>query len=51
MTTYESNHEVLIHSSQVWMGHFNFILSLTLWSDSEREIFQDDFNYNKIYDV
>jgi len=51
MTTYESNHERLMLFAQNWMNHFNFVLSLTLWSDSEKSMYQEDFNYNKVYDV
>jgi hypothetical protein len=45
------NHEKLMTTSQIWMNHYNFLLSLSMWTDSEKKSFEEDFNFNKVYDV
>ena len=36
---------------RVWAEYYNWILSLKIWSNSDIAWFEDQFNFNKIYDV
>jgi hypothetical protein len=47
----EINHEILMNSAQLWMDHYNFLLSLSIWDEDQRRAFQGEFNFNKVYDV
>jgi hypothetical protein len=47
----EMDHEILMNSAQMWMVHYNFLLSLSIWDEDQRRAFQGEFNFNKVYDV
>jgi hypothetical protein len=47
----EMDHENLMNSAQFWMDHYNFLLSLSIWDEDQRRVFQEEFNFNKVYDV
>ncbi len=47
----ELDHEILMNSAQLWMDHYNFLLSLSIWDEDQRRAFQGEFNFNKVYDV
>ena len=38
-------------SCRVWAEHYSFLLGLSIWDDAEKAWFEDQFNFNKIYDV
>jgi len=46
----EMDHENLMNSAQLWMDHYNFLLSLSIWDEDQRRAFQGEFNFNKVYD-
>jgi hypothetical protein len=46
----ELDHEILMNSAQLWMEHYNFLLSLSIWDKDQRRAFQGEFNFNKVYD-
>jgi hypothetical protein len=50
INTNEMNHEILMNTAQMWMGHYNFLLSLSIWDVHQRRAFQGEFNFNKVYD-
>ena len=51
INTNELDHENLMNSAQLWMSHYSFLLSLSIWDDYQRRAFQGEFNFNKVYDV
>jgi hypothetical protein len=51
INTNEMDHEILMNSAQMWMDHYNFLLSLSIWDKDQRRAFQGEFNFNKVYDV
>jgi hypothetical protein len=38
-------------SCRVWAEYYSFLLGLSIWDDAEKAWIQDQFNFNKIYDV
>ena len=51
INTNELDHEILMNSAQLWMEHYNFLLSLSIWNKDQRRAFEGEFNFNKVYDV
>jgi hypothetical protein len=50
INTNELDHEILMNSAQLWMEHYNFLLSLSIWNKDQRRAFEGEFNFNKVYD-
>lgn len=38
-------------SCRLWADYYSFVLGLSIWDDAEKAWFEDQFNFNKIYDV
>jgi hypothetical protein len=38
-------------SCRMWAEHYSFLLGLSIWDDAEKAWIEDQFNFNKLYDV
>jgi hypothetical protein len=39
------------NSCRMWAEHYSFLLGLSIWDDAEKAWIEEQFNFNKIYDV